>query len=355
MASLTETAYYTRRTINWLILLLIVYIILRIFWIISVGVFKKLFPPKPPPPNHRFGKLPALVFPPNTPPEGFEQLEYKLETIEGTVAIASRSAVVYFMPKQPANLLALSKTQEFAKALQFDPTPQQEPNSKNIFRFIDPTNPLRRLRYDIVTDNFILRYGFEEDLRLFSEKNFTSVDALVAQTRNIMQSYDLYKEDIAGGNTRITYLRIEGTSLTATTSLSKADALRIDFNRKSIGALPIVYPNPDDAQISIVYSGNRDARKRILQFAYTYWPIDYQTVATYALREGLLAWQELLNGSGYIARYPLKNKTATVRNVYLAYYDSYDPQTYLQPVYVFEGDEGFMAYVPAVAQEWIEQ
>jgi len=40
--------------------------------------------------------------------------------------------------------------------------------------------------------------------------------------------------------------------------------------------------------------------------------------------------------------------------VYLAYYDSLDPQTYLQPVFVFEGDDDFLAYVPAVEAAWVD-
>lgn len=352
MASLTQTAYYTRRTINWMILGLIAYFILRILWSVTVVAFKTFFPAKPPPPNHAFNKLPALVFPQNNPPANIGQLSFRLETIQGVVPEASATAAIYFMPKQPANLLALTKTQDFAKTLQFDPSPQQE--SKNIYRFTDSTNSLRRLRYDIVTDNFILRYAFEEDLTLFAEKNFATVDALMSQTRNIMQSYGLYKEDLAGGPTRVMYLQLDGKNLIQTSSLSKSDAVRIDFFRRQIGGLPILYPNPDDAPISIIYSGSRDARKRMLQFAYTYWPIDYQTVASYALKTSTQAWQDLQGGAGYIARYPQQGNTAVIRNVYVAYYDSFDPQTYLQPVFVFEGDDGFVAYVPAIASEWTE-
>lgn len=352
MSSLTETAYYTRRTINWIILGVIAYFLLRGLWSVTVITFKVLFPAKPVPPNHAFNKLPPLVFPQNNPPGNFGELSYRLETIQGIVPVASQSGAVYFMPKQPANLLALTKTQDFAKALQFDPSPQQE--SKNIYRFTDPTSPLRRLRYDIVTDNFILRYAFEDDLSLFAEKNFTSIDSLLAQTRNIMQSYGLYKEDLEGGQTRVTYLRLDGKNLVQTTSLSKSDAVRIDFMRRQIGGIQIVYPNPEDTPISVIYSGSRSPRKRMLQFAYTYWPIDYETVATYALKSSTQAWQELQDGAGYIARYPQRGNTAVVRNVYLAHYDSFDPQTYLQPVFVFEGDDGFLGYVPAVSLEWVE-
>ena len=92
----------------------------------------------------------------------------------------------------------------------------------------------------------------------------------------------------------------------------------------------------------------------MIQFAYTYWPIDYQTSATYALKTTQQAWNELQSGGGYIARYPTNSSVAMVRSVSLAYYDSFDPQTYLQPIFVFEGDNEFLGYVPAVSSEWVE-
>ena len=92
----------------------------------------------------------------------------------------------------------------------------------------------------------------------------------------------------------------------------------------------------------------------MLELAYTYWPIDLSTSATYGLITSDQAWSLLQSGQGYIARYPTSGNTVTVRNIYLGYYDSYDPQTYLQPVFVFEGDNGFLAYVPAVAAPWTQ-
>ena len=47
MATLTETAYYTRRTINWAILVLICYIIIRLLWSGIAAVWLEIFPPKP--------------------------------------------------------------------------------------------------------------------------------------------------------------------------------------------------------------------------------------------------------------------------------------------------------------------
>lgn len=351
MTNLTETAYHARRIINWAILVVIAYILLRIFWSIFFTLWIAISPPKAPPPNHAFGKLPAITFPnPSATPSG--ELTFRLETIEGSVPPASPSAAVYFMPKNPPNFLGLPKTQEFAKRLNFDLTPVQE--SKNIYRFNDPTTPLRRLRYDIISNNFILRYDFEQDPGVFVEKNLPTPDAAKAQARNLLQTYDLYNDGLSGGEVQVTFLKLIENKLIPTSSVSQADSMRVDFFRSPIGQSPIVTHSPIEAPISIIFSGSTDEKKRILQFAYTLWPIDFETRATYPLKLSSLAWQELQGGGGFIARYPTLTSTVVVRSVYLAYYDSLEPQSYLQPIFVFEGDEGFLGYVSAVSPEWVE-
>jgi hypothetical protein len=351
MATLTETAYYARRAINWTILGVISYILLRLSWGILVILFMAIFPPKPIPPNHAFGTLPAIKFPEVATPSS--QLTFQLETIEGGVPAASTSATVYFMPKSAPNLLGLNKAQEFASNLQFDPTPIQE--SKNVYRFNDLREPLRRLRYDIVSKNFIIRYAFEQDASAFLNKNLPLSEAAKLEAITMLQSYDIYPEDFEDGPIEVSFLRLVGNKLVTTTSLSQGDAVRINFFRKPIGNTKVVSPNPDEGSISMIFSGSTELQKRVIQMAYTYWPVDYLTTATYPLKLSTTAWEELQSGNGYIARYPITgSKTAVIRNIYLAYYDSYEPQTYLQPVFVFEGDNGFVGYVPAISPEWTE-
>lgn len=360
MANLTETAYYTRRTINWSILAVISYIVLRFFWSVFVAVWLEIFPPKPPPPNFRFGKLPALKFLEASPSAQFTQPQpggagftYRLETIVGNVPVASESAAVYFMPKPAANLLALSRTQDFASRLGLDPNPIEE--TKSVYRFEDATASLRRLRYDIVSNNFILRYGFEQDTGLFSDRNIPGVDAGIAEGKAMLQTFTLYGTDLSQGTSKVSFLKLVGDKLVGTTSLSQADALRVDFFRRSVSGMRLFPPNPDEGQAVFIFSGSKNEKKKILQIAYTLWPIDYETQGTYALKPSSLAWGELQAGRAYIARYPSSTGTnVVIRQVYLGYYDSFDPQMYLQPVFVFEGDYGFLAYVPAVAPEWTE-
>ena len=351
MASLTETAYYTRRTINWLILATITYFLLRAFWSVLLVAWLTVFPPKPQPPNHAFGKLPAIKFPPpQATPSG--QLTFILETIEGAVPPASPSATVYFMPKSPANLLGLTRTQEFAQRLRFNPTPIAE--TKYIYRFEDPETPLRRLRYDIVSNNFILRYAFDQDAATFALRNIPDAAGSLAEAKNILQVYDLFVPDLIDGKTAVTFLRSSGNQLVATTSQSQADAVRVDFFRRPVDGIPVFTPDPQEGLVSLVFSGATNTNKRVLQFAYTFWPIDYDTRATYSLKTSSQAWEELKTRKGHIARYPATGSVATVRNVHLGYYDTFEPQTYLQPLFIFEGDGGFLGYVPAVAPEWTE-
>jgi len=39
----------------------------------------------------------------------------------------------------------------------------------------------------------------------------------------------------------------------------------------------------------------------------------------------------------------------TIRNIYLAYFEPVTLTNYLQPIFVFEGDNNFVAYVPAIS------
>ena len=351
MTTLTETAYYTRKGVNWVILSVIGYIVIRLSWGILVALWLYFFPPQAPPPNHAFGKVPVVKFPAVASDSG--QLTFNLETIEGSIPQASASATVFFMPKNSASLNSLDLAKEFARKLEFTAEPKQE--SKYLYLFEDLDAPLRVMRYDIISKNFVLRYLFERDSSLFTERNVPLDEDVYADSKSFLQSNDLFPEDINSGVPAIEYFKYEGNTLIKTTSHSQSDVARIDYFRAPIWDMPIVTPNPNEGPITFIYSGSSNSKKRILQIAYTLWPIDLTTTGTYELKQSITAWQELQNGGGYIARYPKTNKsTATIRRVYLAYYDSLEPQTYLQPVFVFEGDDGFMAYVPAISPEWTE-
>jgi len=321
-------------------------------WGFFVALWIYMFPPKPIPPNHAFGKLPRVVFPvPESSPAA--QLAFTLQTISGALPAASSSARVYFMPKSGANLLAINNTQNFVKEIGFNITPIQE--TRTVYRFNDDALPLRKIRYDIVSNNFILRYGYEQDTSLFSEGTLRDPEAIRGEALDYLNDNAIFPSDFVNGTQKILFLKLVGNNLVPVANISQADAMRVDFFRGSVNKFSLLTQHPDEGQIQLLYSGSKTPNKHLLQVTYTYWPIDESTYATYTLKPMADAWQELQNHGGFIARYPTNGSTtAIIRNVYLGYFDSFEPQIFLQPIYVFAGDYGFVAYVHAISPEWVE-
>ena len=90
----------------------------------GIGIYLKIYPPGPPPPTVKFGKLTAIPFPTGALKPS---LNYTLETATGGFPTnLPTQAKVYFMPKVSSNLLSLDTAKTEAQALNFnDPNPEQ--------------------------------------------------------------------------------------------------------------------------------------------------------------------------------------------------------------------------------------
>jgi hypothetical protein len=114
-------------------------------------------------------------------------------------------------------------------------------------------------------------------------------------------------------------------------------------------------PEPEKGVISAIITGVLSGLESVVQLEYHYRPVDYAQVETYPLRTAKSAWQILQSGEGFIADKGAADE-AVVREVDLGYYeDWYNEQEYLQPIYVFTGDNGFVGYVQAVDSRYINQ
>ncbi len=344
MATLTETAYYTRRIINWSIVALIAYIILRFIFGVVMTTIVALLPPKPPKANNAFGPLMSIQYPLEA--SGSSDIQYRLGTIDGTVPEASGTAKVYFMPKEKPNLLGLSTIKALAAQFKFTAEPVEK--EKTIYEWIDTADPLRTLVINSVSKHLELSYDFGNDLTLFAEKNFPSKDKIVSDAMKLLQKNNLFPADISPFTAKVVYLKLIGGNLVPTTSTSDADAVKIDFFRNPVDAMRVVTADPTTGIISLTFSGSSDTQKRLIGLSWRYWPVTYSLSGRYKLINAGTAWNTLLAGSGFVAANPQKATNVTIRNMYLAYYDSYDSQLFLQPIFVFEGEGGFIGYVSAV-------
>ncbi len=351
MLNLTQTAYWTRRLLKIGAFLLITIIFLRFSLKLFNSVWQKLNPPPPPPPTVIFGKLPVIKFPENSNSE--LELNYRLETIQGGLPKLPEIAKVFFIPKEGPNLLALQRAIQEAKKLGFTTEPQQI--NEAIYRWDNGETPSTTLKIDINTGNFQLRYAYENDAEVINSQDLPTNQQAAQEAKNFLDGKGLLTADLATGSAEFVYLKYSPPDLLPVASLSEADFIRANLFRSDLDGLKILPPNPKNSLVSFLFSGIRTLGRRIVEINYSYYPIERETFATYPLKNIQTAWQELQGGKGYIANLDQsQNINITIRKVSLAYYDADQPQNFLQPVYVFEGDNNFIGFVPAIDPQWME-
>lgn len=349
MASLTETAYYTRKAVNIGIIALIVFLIGKVALTYAWELWLALHPPPPPPPTVAFGILPKPVF---SQSNSSANIAYNLETITGTFPKLPTIGKVYFMPVAKETLLSLERSKEVAKKLGFIGEPVVV--TKTIRQWTDNQAPLRTLRLDIATGNFEVKYDWANDASLFVQKDLPDTEAAQTEAKNFLSNLEFVPKEILTAKTLVTFYKASVNSLIPTSSVSSADLVRVDFFRDDIDQMPLFSQTPTVSPLYVIFSGVREDKKRLVEIHLTTWQVEKETFATYPLRPVSDAWNDLTSANAYIASLGTSGSNLiNIRKIYLAYYYPFEPLNFLEPVYVFEGDKGFYAYVLAVTKSWL--
>ncbi len=346
MATLTEVGFYTRRIIKWGAVGLVIVMLIPPAWKLAKRIYLAINPPPPPAPTVRYGKLPKLVFSeadPNYKPQ------YRLETIEGALPKLPNAARVYFVTINKSRILELEKIKPKARVLGFDQEPVKVDDQT--YKFISSNLPAE-LTVNIIYNSYAYKYDWRSDPRILDEKTVPNNEQALLEAKNLWQSLGLLATDLTDGRAKITFLAGGTGELVPTISLSEANFVRVDMYRADKDGLKVVTPKGEESPVNVTLSGANNRAKRILEANYSYSRVLDDTFSTYPLKGVDKAWGELQQGLGYLARPGAVQ--VTVRKASLAYYESGQPQEFLQPVYVFEGDGGFVGYVPAVSQEYVQ-
>lgn len=317
---------------------------------LGLGIYRKIFPAPPPAPTVKYGKLPKIEFPPE---QKRENLSLSVETPEGGLPTLPTQVKVFFMPKLNPNLLSLDVAKNKAGALGFNPTEQQV--SQTVYKFPNKTSP-STLEMNIVTGVFSISYDLKADSSPL-EKRPPAPEIAAAAARAYLSSSDLLPDDLTGTTTH-EFLKLESTGLTTALSLSEANLIKINLFRKSYDNLPSLTSDPNKANVWFMISGAGQRDKQIIAAEFHYFPVDETQYSTYPIKTSNEAWDELTaKGAGFIANLG-QNKSGDsikIRRIYLAYYDAGVPIEFFEPIVVFEGDNGFIAYVPAVSPDYYGQ
>lgn len=347
-AKLTDTAIKARQGVKFGILFLVFIMIARALVGAGQFIYKNYVPKPTEPPTIGFGPLPQLPFPQSDILAS--DLVINVETASGSLPNFPGQTKVYFMPQATTTLFSLENARSKANSIGFTATPIEI--NPTVYRFLHPDIPAT-LEMDIVNNSFSVSYNLAADPTPLEDLPPTAEDAEKI-ARGILSNMKLSQEDITGDTTS-EFLKVEGQNLVSALSLSEADLTRVNLFRKDYDEIGPITPDPNRSNIWFILSGAKRDRQ-LIAAEYHYFPIDEEQFHTYPLKSASQAVDELTSGQAYIASLGLNTgDQVTVRRVYLAYYDPDEPTEFYQPVYVFEGDKGFYAYVQAVSNEYVEK
>lgn len=348
MNTLTETAFWSRQVIKYGIAFLVFLILARIAWQVGFAVYRYFFPEPPPKPTVLFGKLQKLNLPSQ---EGIPKFSYTLELPEGNLPVAPLSLSVFAQTPPRSSLVALDQARLIANKLDF--TQSEESLSESIYRWRREDAPAT-LEMNIINGTFSVSYDLISDPSPLDFKPPTA-EVAASEIKGFLSSAGIWPEDFTQGQINSLFLKNSGGQLVPALSLSDASFVRIDFLRQKFNELPVVTPKFKNGNVWFLVSGANVSDKKIIAGEYHYFSVDKEGLSTYPIKTSQAAWDELNQGQGFIINAGNNKDRVVIRRVYIAYYDSNQAQQFFQPVYVFEGDNEFVAYVPAVTTDYYGQ
>ncbi len=346
--TLTDVSYYVRKYYPFAILALIcIFILYYSVKLLELYIeSRKVVAPYV---NTVFGKIKK---PHLTEASSSAGLKFKLDTIEGVPTTATATAKVFFLPPPQVRFGYKEKIFLIAKTLGFN-------TETNSYKLVEDqaifTEPKQKLNVDIHNFNFSYRYFFEGDTDLINQAVTPQSEDSQTKSVEFLQSIGAYPQEFAQGKANVIFLRYNPTnkSFAFLKDNLKANLVEVDFYRPDIEGLPVIPPKYFNSQHYVLLIFNKSSDAKILRADLKFYEKSQDQVGVYPLKTGDQAYQELTNGKGMVVSNPLGRKNITLRKMFVGYLDPDTYQDYLEPVYVFLGDDSFVAYVPAVSNDFL--
>lgn len=353
--TLTETAIFFKRYSKWAVVAVLALIALWFLVGYAITTYQRLYPTKVMP-TVRFGQLSKPSFTVNTT----KNLSFVLDTIDGNLPNLPTVLPVYQYALLQPTLTDLDQAKAIAKGFGFTGVPVASSADTYVF-----TNPLIPQTFTINTlsKNFSLATTNFTDPTISQTAPPDATDDLITKARKILSNQGLLKDDLAKSNATVTYQKIVSNSLVNANSLSEANAARVDIFRDSLAGYAIVGPSKDQAPVFLVLAAASGNKQSLLQVGYTYWDYLVDGSSTYPLQSIDSAWNDLKAGKGTLI-YPTKPSFTEVRikNITIGYFDDVTSQSYLQPIYIFDGESvsdtntvtDVRLYLPAIDPSYLK-
>lgn len=350
MPTLTSVTSTTKSTIKWLSISFVYLSILFAVTKIGIAIKERLAPTPPPPPTLAFGKLPSIPFPKG---EINKTLTFSLDTITGFLPVLPYQAKVYKMAKTKPRFLALDNARRKTANVGFRSS--EVKLSKNWYRWTDESYPFREITLDIFFSHyFTLSSSFLSDpLAARFATNFSSKNSAINTAVEFLSGMSSFPNDIDLTKTKTLSYSITDSILTPVANISQAQVIRVDFFQQDLDQLPIYYPNASTSTLNLLVTSIQN-QQIVIGINFPHQPIS-KSAYTYPIKTSSQAFSELKTQKAYIASYFGNTTNISIKNVSLGYYIGKEEQDYVMPIVVFEGNDGFFAYVSAVTDEWINR
>lgn len=359
--TLTEAVYYIRKIVPMAILggifLVILFILFKIVELSRPETSFVATPTAAP----AYGQLqpPNLKEAQKAP----KNITYTMNTIEGVPLTATTSARIYFVPKKSPGLSFREKAGVIAKALNFEEgtTTSRYDQSTETYTLVDRA---KRLIVDIDTFN----YTYTQDFDLETKKKILDVkipteEIIKSKAQDIVRSLGRYPPDIAQGTQAISYIAYKEASGSAQTTADvvqdprTANMVSVEIFPAKINELNAVTESYVSSPNRVIFIPQEADKDFVVKAQIKVFEKQEDQFSVYPLKTGVQALQDLRDGKAWIVQggnYLLENSTIGVTSMQTAYLvpDAYTQ--YIQPVYVFIGDNNFIAYVPAILDTWMQ-
>lgn len=351
--TLTEISFYLRKYFPFAILGFF-FIVAFYFLIITFLNYLNSLTPTTLQVEPIFGKITRIV--PSQKVDYKEGVDFLLDTIEGEPKNATPSAKVFFLPSKTTQFRYLQKIYVSAKQVGFDTEKIKHVMDDQVAVFDDGK---KRLDIDVAYFNFDYKLNFEKDKKIFLKNNFTdsNLESLAkTDSRNFIKKIREFPEELSQGNEKIIYLKYNSTQdeFQIVKRKQEANAIEIDFYRPDIDGTPIMAPKYFNSQNYVVLTYDEEKKFIPLKAGIKYFEKETQKFGVYPIKTGVEAWSDLKNKNGHIVFLGTNEGTVKIKSMELGYYDFDNYQPYLQPVYVFLGENGFVAIVDGIKNDYLE-
>ena len=349
MFTLSAASKATKDILKWGGLIVALIVVISLIGRILLSAKNIFFPSPPPKPTVAFGKLTSQNFPANVTDQKFN---YSLNTLTGQLPNLPSQAKVYkILPVQP-DLLALSKFDSQVTKIGF--ISGHTALSNNVFEWKNDSNQSnldKRLRFNLATYGFTILSSYTSNQAVLSAKNLPSEKDAKAMAQALLENMKTLPEDIDFTKTITNLYSINNGVLNKAASISNAQIIEVNFVQNDLDNIPIFYEKPLSSNIRVLVGGG-DNGGQIVGANYAYQKIS-NDFSTYPLKTTEQAFNDLKQDKGYLASYTGHSSNVVITNVFLAYYVGNQPQDFVMPIFIFQGNDNFYGYVPATADEWI--